>query len=610
MGDVALTIRVQGSAEVLGHLKAIGATAQQTTQEAAQSTQKATTATADYRRSLIFVSSALAGAASIGAALARGNEDLQKTFTTISLTISGASTVLHTLASAMRVVTAVIGIKIAAVLALVGAIVFLVKNWDQAIAFLRGVWVTFGAFLRTLWAELAAALTGLGNAFLGILTFDPSRFMAGARQLDTALRNLGAIAVDVGKQALPLLGKGWEFLTGLFGQATKKTQELRDAVVVLGDAAETAFVRAFQATSNLTAALAAMGLMLQRIGERDITKQLIEGANALRVAVEQTIAPAFEKVSAELVEQFTVISDFIRTRAKADADAARDERLAQLTFELEVGRKTLAEKVALLEAELQAAELTVQQRRALELDLFRTRQQIAAQVKTALDEEIQIHLDHAARIAQANQMGAIDYLRAWRTALEETGRLTGEIASQIEQAIFRIMGMSQKTAPQVVSTWQQAWDAIKQGFAQTIGQMAAGLQQFKDFGDFVWKAIQNAFANLVEAMVTKFIKGLDLMKIAQQAFGFLSSVLKFIFPFLPFQHGGDLVVSRPTLMAVGERGAERVSVRPLAGGMAGAGGGGMTLNFAGPVVFDELTASQFVRRFVMPALNREYGRRL
>ena len=74
---------------------------------------------------------------------------------------------------------------------------------------------------------------------------------------------------------------------------------------------------------------------------------------------------------------------------------------------------------------------------------------------------------------------------------------------------------------------------------------------------------------------------------------------------LPFQHGGDSIVTRPTLMAVGEMGPESISVRPLTA--SGTNGGGVVLNVSGPLIMNDLTMAQFMRQ-VMRGLNRETGR--
>lgn len=71
-----------------------------------------------------------------------------------------------------------------------------------------------------------------------------------------------------------------------------------------------------------------------------------------------------------------------------------------------------------------------------------------------------------------------------------------------------------------------------------------------------------------------------------------------------FQTGGDRVITRPTLIGVGETGPEMLSVRPLNGRRAGAGS---NINFFGPTILDDLTLAQFERR-IARAAGAEFGR--
>jgi len=61
-----------------------------------------------------------------------------------------------------------------------------------------------------------------------------------------------------------------------------------------------------------------------------------------------------------------------------------------------------------------------------------------------------------------------------------------------------------------------------------------------------------------------------------------------------FATGGDSIVTRPSLIAVGETGPEQFSVRPLAGRAGGKGGGGVT--FSGINIIDDMSMAQFERR--------------
>jgi hypothetical protein len=71
-----------------------------------------------------------------------------------------------------------------------------------------------------------------------------------------------------------------------------------------------------------------------------------------------------------------------------------------------------------------------------------------------------------------------------------------------------------------------------------------------------------------------------------------------------FQTGGSFITQGPTLIGVGERGVERVSIQPL-GGAHPSGGGNFVLQ--GPVFMDEVTMASF-ERFIGRANQRTAGR--
>ena len=65
------------------------------------------------------------------------------------------------------------------------------------------------------------------------------------------------------------------------------------------------------------------------------------------------------------------------------------------------------------------------------------------------------------------------------------------------------------------------------------------------------------------------------------------------------QYGMDEMVSQPTLIMAGEAGPERVQVTPTTRPSSQNGGGGITLNFNGPV-----TNKEFIRDTVIPEIQR------
>jgi hypothetical protein len=65
------------------------------------------------------------------------------------------------------------------------------------------------------------------------------------------------------------------------------------------------------------------------------------------------------------------------------------------------------------------------------------------------------------------------------------------------------------------------------------------------------------------------------------------------------QFGMNEMISQPTLIMAGESGPERISITPISRPSSGQGGGGMTINFLGPV-----TDREFVRDTIIPEINR------
>lgn len=65
------------------------------------------------------------------------------------------------------------------------------------------------------------------------------------------------------------------------------------------------------------------------------------------------------------------------------------------------------------------------------------------------------------------------------------------------------------------------------------------------------------------------------------------------------EFGMDEMISKPTLIMAGEAGPERVNITPASRPSSEQGGGGMTINFLGPV-----TNKEFVRDTIIPEINR------
>ena len=101
-----------------------------------------------------------------------------------------------------------------------------------------------------------------------------------------------------------------------------------------------------------------------------------------------------------------------------------------------------------------------------------------------------------------------------------------------------------------------------------------------------------------EALTTTFIPGLGIGG-ALVALAGLEAAKAGVRSVRFAQFGMDEMVSQPTLIMAGEAGPERVQVTPATRPGASQSGGGMTINFNGPV-----TNKEFIRDTVIPEIQR------
>ena len=104
------------------------------------------------------------------------------------------------------------------------------------------------------------------------------------------------------------------------------------------------------------------------------------------------------------------------------------------------------------------------------------------------------------------------------------------------------------------------------------------------------------FGDLWTQLWTKIVSQvLVQIGLVQTAAAPISGIFSIFGIALAFQHGGSAIFTRPTPIMVGESGAERVSVTPLAGAPAATSGGVTVIN-QGLHLWDEITYAKFVRR--------------
>ncbi|MDR7537421.1 MAG: hypothetical protein QN183_13780 [Armatimonadota bacterium] len=148
----------------------------------------------------------------------------------------------------------------------------------------------------------------------------------------------------------------------------------------------------------------------------------------------------------------------------------------------------------------------------------------------------------------------------------------------------RAYGLTIRSAAQStddVSMKTQLWNDMIQSIARELDDLVAQMDEMerkqREFADSVRRTVSDTlvgiltgtatFADLWAAIwrkaVEQIIEQIGLVRLAMQAVSFIFGLLG-----IHLQTGGQLIATRPTRIMVGERGPERVTVQPLAGGPA------------------------------------------
>ncbi len=172
------------------------------------------------------------------------------------------------------------------------------------------------------------------------------------------------------------------------------------------------------------------------------------------------------------------------------------------------------------------------------------------------------------------------------------GFLTGD-SSQQSDGITRLQDVFNGFAKTLTSIFSSAWDALAGIFGWLISEQGAlaAFEVAERWAVAIWETAERWAIAIFESVAGLF--GLD--------------------------RGGDLTVSRPTLLLVGEHRSERVRVSPISGpgarpsgGGAGPGGGGeATVQVFIPQtsIVNNITGGTYARQ-IARAVNREAGRRV
>ena len=231
-------------------------------------------------------------------------------------------------------------------------------------------------------------------------------------------------------------------------------------------------------------------------------------------------------------------------------DKEKQLALSTLDFEIAIGNKTLEEKVRFLEAEL-----------AL------TKEGTAKQLKfrkLIADAQLAIFrrdLELAQKTFDNNELLMQQWLRNQKERFEQLGESGGLATREINRSIRTVA----TTSIDVAGIMQRSF--------------TTGLTNILQGGVSFAQGMRNIFASMVDAIIAEFaelaVSGVfDILSEDGVGGGEIDSILSGIGSFVSgfFPHGGSFVTQRPQLIGVGERGAERVTVSPLAGGPVQSGG--------------------------------------
>lgn len=189
--------------------------------------------------------------------------------------------------------------------------------------------------------------------------------------------------------------------------------------------------------------------------------------------------------------------------------------------------------------------------------------------------------------------GITGQTRTWKgQILEVVQAVIAEIISAIGQSIdvqlhfdLSVSGAGGTREEEEIS--RQLGAALGEAFGTFVGGPLGG-RVGGLVGEFAGPLLEDALGGLSDVLG-------DFGDFLSDALGgvgdLLGDALGGIGDFLGFQRGGDFVASRPTLIGVGEAGAERVRITPL----GAHGGGGSTIVFQGPTVIDGIGMRRFTR---------------
>lgn len=514
-------------------------------------------------------------------------------------------------------------------------------------------------------------------------------------------REFGGIETTVG-QALETLGNAFGLFISRVDKAIGSSESFRTVIELLRDVVEGAAERMDQSLvkelTNVNAevvktreSIALMRRELEQFGgsspniEENITRaeerlaELLQRSAELtrRLAQERAEAVAAEAEAAEkAAARATELTDKEIAEIQRKADAASRLRLQEIELQERIGAITLEAKIQQLQAEVDAENISAQQRLRIESQIARAFQDFARdrldllRMETDIEaRELRARLGNTARFIEEKKRLLADLVADQERLardLESRSELAGAAVRDVRDEIrdteaegrgtFASLSQRMREMGTVATGVQQG---LRSGFSSAFGQITRG-------GFTMANAIRSVFTSIADSILQQFAR-VAADRVFRVLFGDLGSsgslgsaraqgrgivsgggllgggaggnavgpsgllggnaasvgaaaatlALPAISRFLGdifgdlfgggdslftalfggvgalFQTGGERIVTRPTLIGVGEVGPERVQVTPLANGRRGTGG--MTLVFQGPTILDDASFPQFER---------------
>ncbi len=190
-------------------------------------------------------------------------------------------------------------------------------------------------------------------------------------------------------------------------------------------------------------------------------------------------------------------------------------------------------------------------------------------------------------------LGTTDPLALALEQFEEIAQDRLDIAKELGADLVAVEELNALQRTQVIAQFSTNITAVLRG---TFAQLASGLAAITG-REALGRSLTSLQGSIAFASQGQRSESLDLAR--------LTSTLLDIAIDEGFAHGGERIFTKPSLISVAERGAERVSVRPLGSGTSGASG--ITVVFEGINVIDDLSLVAFERKIQSAAAKIDKG---